>query len=134
MVLSKNSIQLLLDEKKIKVQPSPEIKDASIKIHISNQFAAIGENYQTFQEYTLKPKEFILALSKERITLSEGLTGLYDGYTHLARKGVITHMGSMLVNPDTDGYITLEIFNASDKEIIIKEGDRVGQLMLLKIQ
>lgn len=134
MLLSKDSIQKLLKENKIRIEPPTDIKEASVKIHISDQFSLMGDEYHTYSEYILKPKEFVLAQTKEKITLSEKIAGLYDGYTHLARKGIITHLGSMLINPDTNGYITLEIFNASDREVVLKEGDRVGQIMFLEIK
>lgn len=133
MVLSQRRIQELLDTGEIKITPEVIMNDASIKIHISTSFAKPGKEFAKYNSYILKPKEFILALSKEKITLSENYAGLYDGYTHLARRGIITHLGSMFVDPKTDNQITLEIFNASDQEISLKKGMRVGHLVLLAV-
>lgn len=47
--------------------------------------------------------------------------GLYDGYTHLARKGIITHLGSMFVDPGTDNQITLEILMRRIKKYSLKK-------------
>ena len=60
--------------------------------------------------------------------------GLYDGSTTLARIGITSHMGSMLISPGFfEGNLTLEIFNASDKSFVLKAGMRIGQLLILKL-
>lgn len=42
-------------------------------------------------------------------------------------------MGSMLMSPGSDGNLTLEIFNASDKPFLLKTGMRIGQLLIIKL-
>ena len=121
MIYSGKAIKRLISEGELKIQPEPEIKEASVKIHFS-------------ETLTIKPKEFKLAKSTETFELSSNLAGLYDGYTHLARKGIITHLGSMFVDPGTIGQITFEIFNASDKEVTVEKGERAGQLILLHVK
>jgi len=59
--------------------------------------------------------------------------GLYDGSTTLARVGITSHMGSMLISPGSEGNLTLEIFNASDKSFVLNAGMRIGQLLILKL-
>jgi len=120
MIYSGDGIRKLIKEGKLKIKPSPQIKEASIKIHFSKKLI-------------IKPKEFVLAKSEEIIQLSQNIAGLYDGYTHLARKGIITHLGSMFVDPGTNGQITFEIFNVSDVEVTVLNGERAGQLILLQV-
>lgn len=134
MILSGLSIQKLLDDKIISISPDPIIKEASVKIHLSNQFSLIRKEYESQESFVLKPKEFVLVLSKETISLPSNYAALYDGYTQLARRGIITHLGSMLVDPGTNGQITLEIFNASDQEQVLEAGMRVGHLMILEVK
>jgi dCTP deaminase len=121
MILSGNAIMTLLTQCKIKIEPEPEIKEASIKIHFS-------------QSFTIKPKEFLTTTSIETIEIPEDLAGLYDGYSHLARKGVTTHLGSMFIDPGFKGNITLEVFNVSDKEVNIESGERAGHLILFEVK
>ena len=120
MIYSGDGIRKLIKEGKLKIKPSPQIKEASIKIHFSKKLI-------------IKPKEFVLAKSEEIIQLSQNIAGLYDGYTHLARKGIITHLGSMFVDPGTNGQITFEIFNVSDVEVTVLNGERAGQLILFQV-
>jgi deoxycytidine triphosphate deaminase len=121
MVLSGNFITNLIVTGKLKIEPQPEVKEASIKIHFANSLI-------------LKPKQFEITVSKETFELPKGIAGLYDGYTHLARRGIITHLGSMFVDPGTKGNITFEVFNASDQEVKIEAGDRAGHLILLEVK
>jgi len=120
MIYSGDGIRKLIKEGKLKIKPSPQIKEASIKIHFSKKLI-------------IKPKEFVLAKSEEIIQLSQNIAGLYDGYTHLARKGIITHLGSMFVDPGTNGQITFEIFNVSDVEVTVLNGERADQLILFQV-
>jgi len=121
MVLTGNAIKKLISDGKLKLEPEPEVKEASIKIHFA-------------ESLTVKPKEFVIATSKETFEIPANIAGLYDGYTHLARRGIITHLGSMFVDPGTKGNITFEVFNASDKEVVIEAGDRAGHLILLQVK
>lgn len=121
MVISGERIRSLIQEKKIVVVPDPEIKSASFKLHVADTL-------------TLKPKSFNLAKTLESITLCEGVIGLYDGYAKLSQRGVMTHLGSMLCDSDTNGVVTLEIFNATDNEIVLEKGERCGQLILMEVK
>jgi dCTP deaminase len=134
MILTKKYIKKLLDEKTLVVAPDPELKESSIKIRLGDTFARIGEEFIQQDSVVLKPKEFILGKTLEHITMPKNIAGLYDGFTHLARKGIMTHMGSMYVEPESDGQLTLEIFNGSDKEITLEKGMRVGQLILMDVK
>lgn len=134
MILSENAILRLISQKIITIEPNPEVKDSSIFMHLSSKIVKKDGAFATHTTYTLKPKEFTLALTKERIKIPKNYAAFYDGNTHLARKGIITHMGSMFVHPNVNCQITLEIFNASDNEIILEEGMRVGQLIILEVK
>ena len=133
MLLSDRSIKKLLKEKKLMVEPKPTLKSASLRLHLSNQFAKPAGKVIRKNTYVLKPKKLILSSTLERITMPNDHAGLYDGSTTLARVGITSHMGSMLISPGSDGNLTLEIFNASDKAFVLKAGMRIGQLLILRL-
>jgi len=120
MVYSGDGIKKLIADGKLEVSPNPEIKEASIKIHFA-------------EKMILRPKEFRIAKSLETMELSIDIAGLYDGYTHLSRRGIITHLGSMFVDPGSEGQITFECFNASDSEVTVEAGERAGHLVILQV-
>ncbi len=133
MLLSDQSITRLLKEKKLRITPKPVLKSASIRLHLSDQFAKPAGHILTQPSYILEPKKLILSSTLERITMPDDHAGLYDGSTTLARFGITSHMGSMLISPGAEGNLTLEIFNASDTAFTLKEGMRIGQLLILKM-
>jgi dCTP deaminase len=133
MMLSDQSIKQLLKQGKLVVKPQAILKSASIRLHLSNQFAQPGGNIEKKQQYLLQPKKLILSSTVERIHMPNDHAGLYDGSTTLARIGITSHMGSMLISPGSQGNLTLEIFNASDRSFVLKAGMRIGQLLILRL-
>lgn len=133
MLLSDQSIKQLLKKKSLIVEPKPVLKSASIRLHLSDQFAKPEGRIERKATYVLKPKKLILSSTIENIKMPSDHAGLYDGSTTLARIGITSHMGSMLISPGSEGNLTLEIFNASDKSFVLKAGMRIGQLLILKL-
>ncbi|DAC72221.1 MAG TPA: hypothetical protein DSN98_06345 [Thermoplasmata archaeon] len=133
MLLSDRSIQQLLKKKRLIIEPKPTLKSASIRLHLSDQFAKPGGKIGQKTTYLLKPKQLILSSTLEHIKMPNDHAGLYDGSTTLARVGITSHMGSMFISPGSEGNLTLEIFNASDRPFILKSEMRIGQLLILKL-
>jgi dCTP deaminase len=133
MLLSDRSIQQLLKKKSLIVEPKPILKSASIRLHLSDQFAKPEGRIARKTTYLLKPKQLILSSTLEHIKMPDDHAGLYDGSTTLARVGITSHMGSMFISPGSEGNLTLEIFNASDTSFVLKSGMRIGQLLILKL-
>jgi dCTP deaminase len=133
MLLSDRSIKQLLKKGTLVIKPNPELKSASVRLHLSDQFARPEGKIERKTQYLLRPKKLVLSSTLERITLPNDHAALYDGSTTLARIGITSHMGSMLVSPGSKGNLTLEIFNASDKAFVLKAGMRIGQLLILKM-
>jgi dCTP deaminase len=133
MLLSDRSIKELLKKKRLLIEPQPVLKSASIRVHLSNQFAKPQGKIEKKESYILKPKKLVLSSTMERIKLPADHAALYDGSTTLARVGITSHMGSMFISPGSEGNLTLEIFNASDVSFTLKSGMRIGQLLILKL-
>jgi len=133
MLLSDRSIQQLIKKKRLVITPTPLLKSASIRLHLSNQFAKPAGKVIRKAAYVLQPKQLILSSTLEHITMPDDHAGLYDGSTTLARVGITSHMGSMFISPGSVGNLTLEIFNASDVPFQLQSGMRIGQLLILKL-
>jgi deoxycytidine triphosphate deaminase len=133
MLLSDRSITELLKTKRLIITPKPLLKSASIRLHLSNQFALPQGKIERKTQYTLPPKQLVLSSTLEHITMPDDHAGLYDGSTTLARVGITSHMGSMFISPGSIGNLTLEIFNAANTPFVLKSGMRIGQLLLLKL-
>ncbi len=134
MILSKKTIESLITENALVIQPSYEIKTSSVKAFLSGMFGKNKEDFKQSDIYTLQPKEFVLAKAKEVITLPDNISAFYDGYVGVATLGLFTHGSSMYIDPGETSQITLELFNASDTPIVLKKDMRVGQYIFFKVE
>lgn len=78
--------------------------------------------------YKLKPNEFILGSTFEKVHLPYDLCGHIDGKSSIGRLGVFIE-NSGFVDSGFNGNITLEIYNASDKEFELYTGMNICQII-----
>lgn len=78
--------------------------------------------------YKLKPQEFLLGSTIEKVSMPHDLCGHIDGKSSIGRLGVFIE-NSGFVDSGFNGNITLEIFNASDKEFELRYGMPVCQIL-----
>lgn len=98
------------------------------KIELDNK--TIGK-----EGYVVKPGDFLLAQTKEKLTLSNKVCCLLDARTSLARIGINFLQGSCFVDPGVEGSrMTLEIKNIGKSQVRIYPGMKVvkGIFMDLK--
>lgn len=78
--------------------------------------------------YVIKPGEFLLAQTDEKITLPNHLGMFFDGRTTLARLGLTIHQTATFIFPGhTNSIITLELKNDGNHEIVLEKGLRIGK-------
>ena len=83
-------------------------------------------------EFVIKPNQFVLAHTLERINMPINLLGIVKGKSSLARKGLIVEFAGF-IDPGFTGQITLELKNVSDKPVTLKKYMRICQLCFLKM-
>lgn len=82
--------------------------------------------------FYIKPKEFVLATTKEYIKLPNDLTAFVEGRSSIGRMGLFVQNAGW-VDPGFEGEITLELFNASDNTIKLVGGMRIAQLVFAQL-
>lgn len=129
MVLSGEAIKRGIREGIIGVSPFSEeqVEAAHVNLHLSEHEAMDGGFLR------IAPKGFIIAHTREKITLPSGICGLIEGRAKLAIQGISVEQSSTLIEPESNNTITLEIFNASDHEVTLSEGQKIAKMILLKI-
>ena len=85
------------------------------------------------EDYSLKPQEFILGSTFETVRIPTFLCGELTGRSSIARLGVSCHQTAGFIDAGFNGNITLELFNASDKEFPLRVGDSICQLVLFAL-
>lgn len=88
-------------------------------------FGLIRKNYQNF---TIKPYEFILARTVEKISLKPHIVCQVQGKSSIGRLGLIVHTVAGYCDSGFEGTITLELFNCNKRPILIHSGMRIAQL------
>lgn len=148
MILTKQEIQKLISQKKIIISPfkNENLGPASYDITLDNQFRVFNHDiklidtkkstdYKKYtkliksEKYILKPHEFILAISKEKIKMPENICGHITGRSTFARFGISVHITADFLQPGINNKQVLEIFNASSNEIILYAGTKIGQIV-----
>jgi len=79
----------------------------------------------------LKPKEFLLASTVEKITLPNGICGRVEGRSSIGRLGLFIHNAGW-IDSGFSGQITLELFNASKTPIKLVPGMKICQAIFTR--
>jgi dCTP deaminase len=158
LVLSRPDIIEAIRDGRVRIEPAlPEerVSQVSIDLTVGRRFTKLAikpgylpaiyvdpslweskDLWETIESdiYRLRPGEFILAHTLERVTLPPDLVGLVEGRSSFARVGVSSHVTAPKIDPGFAGTITLEMFNFSSVPVDLRAGiDRPAQLMLLRI-
>lgn len=80
-------------------------------------------------KFVIKPGEFVLGTTVERVRLPAHIAGRIEGRSSLGRYGVTVHVTAGFIDPGFEGAITLEIANLNANPIVLTAGMRVGQLV-----
>ena len=90
-----------------------------------------GIDLKTDRAILVKPSQHILVASKEKVELSENFLGLLHIRSSLAREGIIASLA--LVDPGFRGQLTINLYNAGDRPVKLKTGERFIQLSLVRL-
>jgi dCTP deaminase len=150
MILTKDEILKEIKKGKIKIQPfnKNQIGPSSIDLTLGNEFRVFKRrlfaykvneksNYETLtrkrkaRKYViLQPNEFMLGITKEKITLPDNICGWLSGRTRFARLGIAVHITADFIQPGVSNKQVLEIKNVSHIPLKIEVGTRVAQMIL----
>jgi len=151
MVLSDRDIKKALKNKEIKITPSPDLKtqlgSCSIDLRLGNSFRVFeyskhslidpfskhSKETEFTKEITIKDKEsfimqpgdFVLAVTKERISISPKLLGRLEGRSSLGRLGIVVHSTASVFDPGWDGQAVLELGNLGRLPVALYPGMRI---------
>ena len=102
------------------------IQPSSIDLTLSNSFI-IDDKVMILDEYDIQPLEFILGSTYEYIRLPGDISAEVCGCSTIGRNGLFIQNAGH-VDAGFHGQITLELFNASKKQITLKAGQRICQM------
>jgi dCTP deaminase len=150
MILSDKDIKKYIQEKKIIINPEPDFEKqlgpCSLDLHLGGSFKTFKPtqypyldlkrrtNFEEIMEeinigdggpFILQPKEFVIAVTKEEIILSNDIMGRLDGRSSLGRLGLVVHSTAARFDPGWKGKAVMELGNLGIMPIILFEGMRI---------
>jgi len=113
-----------------------EIKSAIEKGHLRilprvAKLNPAGIDLRIDRRLSLEPRHQILAATLEIVELSENVLGLLHIRSSLAREGIIASLA--LVDPGFRGQLTVSLYNAGDRPVRLRAGERFIQLTLFRL-
>ena len=136
--LKSASIDLRLGEY-IRTQKEPELDSGAVSDISDAGFHQYMENYTELTNiaatggFLIKPGDFIIAYTLERISLSGLLSGRVEGRSRLARMGVGVHLTAPKIDPGFDGHITLELFHVGRRPVLLKYQEPICTLLVERL-
>jgi dCTP deaminase len=76
---------------------------------------------------------FMLAATKERFSIPNGIAGRLEGKSSIARLGLFIHITAGYFDPGFEGYATLELFNAAPHPIRLRAGMPIAQMSFTRM-
>ena len=146
MILGKEEILNEIKRGNLKIEPfnANNIKGSSIDLTLDNKFRIFyrdieGDDYRKYSrltnknEITLEPGDFILGITKEKITL-KNLCGWLQGRSTYARIGLGIHVTANFIHPGVSNKQVLEIKNLNNYKMRIKAGMKICQLIIEMVE
>ena len=122
-------------------QAAPHHYDVTKRGTLPEMIAGHSRRYVLVEDnpYPLKPHQFILGRTLERIELpvDKGVPHLaarIEGKSSRARCGLMVHFTAPTVHPGWVGPLTLEMINLGPQTIILRPGMAIAQLIIEEVR
>ena len=153
MILSDRDIRKAIDSGRLKIENADpadfHIHASSMDLHLGNIFklyehskfalldpkdpATFTGNVRSItiendEPFIVQPGEFVLGVTKEKLTVADDLVVRIEGRSSIGRLGIIVHSTAGFVDPGFSGTITLEISNLNKLPVALYPGMRICQI------
>lgn len=145
MILGDSEIKKLVLGNRVPIHSYKLINPASMNVRIGTTFlvprrklfggVALGSKVEyrrillrEGESFKLRPGQFALATTMERIDLPSDLAAFVQGRSSIGRAG-LTVQNAGFIDPGFHGHITLELKNETRNSIIIRPGYPVAQIV-----
>lgn len=134
MLLSDKTILKMIGSGDVEIVPSPHpvrIQPVSVDLTLSNSWVRNVDRPDQLRyidsKVVIRPGEFLLASTRERVKLPNYLAGTVVGKSTWARRGLLIEAAG-LVDPGFNGTITLEMKNLNSHPLSLSAGDAICQI------
>jgi len=113
--------------------------DKDIKIPERGAKTSAGYDLASAEDVLIKPKEIVLIKTGLKVSIPKDEVLLVFPRSSLAMKrGLMMSNGVGVVdadyynNPNNEGHLMIPLYNFTDKEVLVKKGERVSQGIFVK--
>jgi dCTP deaminase len=105
------------------------LEDGEVKLEPfeSSCLNPAGYDLRCSKDVVLKPRQYELVATLETVELGLDVTAYLHIRSSLAREGIIGSFA--VVDPGFRGQLTLNLHNVSEKEVLLREGERIVQIV-----
>src|SRR3954452_24088263 len=149
MVLSDTDIKRYIQQGKIRISPqlpSDQFGSCSVDFRLGTEFNVFEHSRFPYidlaskaalegimnkvevkpgEPFILQPREFVLAITQEKLELDDDVLGRLEGRSSLGRIGIIVHGTAGLFDPGWSGRATLELSNLGRMPVALYPGMRI---------
>lgn len=157
MILSDRELRIEIQDGHIRFEPGidedTQIQDASIDVRLGSVLRipthqqgiilspheGVARQFHGREDtigsggFNLRPNEFVLGHTFEKVTLPLYLSARLEGKSSLARLGMLVHLTSGHIAPGFDGIIVLELYNIGPNTIALTPQMLIAQLIFEKL-
>lgn len=152
MILSDVDIKKAIEKGEIKITPSPDFDEqlgsCSLDLHLGNIFKVFDHSKFPFidareanaseitneikvadgEAFVLQPGDFVLAVTKECLTLPDNILARLEGRSSLGRIGIVVHSTASVFDAGFRGVVVLELGNLGRIPVKLYPGMRICAL------
>lgn len=150
MILSDGDIMQAIRKRRISITPKPDLKtqlgSCSIDLRLGGTFRVFEHSKHKYidptkkdfsneitkqikvkvgDEFIMQPGDFVLAVTLERVKISDDLMGRLEGRSSLGRLGIVVHSTASIFDPGWDGNPVLELGNLGRMAVALRVGMRI---------
>ena len=158
MILSDRDIQVALKNGHIAITPKPDLSEqlgsCMLDLRLGNTFRVFNHSRTPYldphdpktleqataevhmkndEPFILHPGEFVLAVTREHVTMPDDLTGRLEGRSSIGRMGVVVHSTAANIECGFRGNITLELANMGRIPVMLYAGMRICSISFEKL-
>lgn len=131
-------MQVYVDRDPLVIDPMPAddcFQPASVDLTLANHMVDLaGNSWMVYDgDLHMHPGQFLIASTREKVTIPDWLVGVVDGKSTLGRKGLAVHITAGYIDPGFSGQITLELRNLGTYPVLLSCGMKICQLRLTRL-
>lgn len=146
MIYSDFDLRDLIAKKRI--PESSWIGPSSVDLTLSDSFSYFRDGVQpidpreedpssemvelSMSSIVISSGEFLLASTREEVSIPEDCSAYVEGRSSIGRIGIQVQNAGF-IDAGFQGQITLELYNQSNRGVILREGMRICQLVLMRM-